>query len=208
MNPPMPCAIWSTPGRLAYGPSGRSRRCCRRRCAGLLGQLLGQSTPRRSFTSGRKFSTMTSAFSASFMKISRPSLVFRLSPMLRLLRCRFWKSKPSRRDAGHIAALIAGRLDLDDVGAPIGELAHAGRAGAGMRQVEHGETRKRLRSLRKWHEGRTGVGCTKSAKHSPISGPLSTGQSPAGRRPAAAQSIAPADASRRVPIPAIQKGGP
>jgi hypothetical protein len=36
------------------------------------------------------------------------------------------------------------RLDLDDIGAPIGELARAGRPGPHPRQIEHGETRKRL----------------------------------------------------------------
>ena len=41
---------------------------------------------------------MTSAFSASFIKIASPSLVLRLRARLRLLRCRFWKSKPSRRE--------------------------------------------------------------------------------------------------------------
>src|SRR5947207_3350279 len=41
---------------------------------------------------------MTSAFSASLKKIAFPSSVFRLSVRLRLLRCRFWKSKPSRRE--------------------------------------------------------------------------------------------------------------
>src|SRR4051794_25440926 len=54
--------------------------------------------PRRNFTSERKFSTITSAFSASFIKIALPSGFFRLSARLRLLRCRFWKSKPSRRE--------------------------------------------------------------------------------------------------------------
>src|SRR4051812_8320003 len=41
---------------------------------------------------------MTSALAASFMKMSSPSGVFRLSARLRLLRCRFWKSNPSRRE--------------------------------------------------------------------------------------------------------------
>src|SRR5471032_2528952 len=43
------------------------------------------------------FSMTTSAFSASCIRISRPSSVFRFSVMARLLRCRFWKSEPSRR---------------------------------------------------------------------------------------------------------------
>src|SRR5580658_1216617 len=53
--------------------------------------------PRRCFTVDLKFSTMTSAFFAIVMKISCPSLLLRLSVIERLLRCRFWKSGPSRR---------------------------------------------------------------------------------------------------------------
>ena len=68
--------------------------------------------------------------------------------MPRLLRCRFWKSgswraaKSAWRAAGRIGLA---HLDLDDVGAPIGELAHAGRAGAHPRQVEHDEPGERRR---------------------------------------------------------------
>src|SRR5215469_2356032 len=40
---------------------------------------------------------MTSARSASFMNIARPFSLFRLRVIARLLRCRFWKSGPSRR---------------------------------------------------------------------------------------------------------------
>src|SRR5438552_980483 len=56
--------------------------------------------PSRRFTSGRKFSTTTSAFFTILRSAARPSLDFRLSVMLRLLRCRFWKSKPSRGPPG------------------------------------------------------------------------------------------------------------
>src|SRR5437764_110767 len=52
--------------------------------------------PSRFFTSGRKFSTTTSAFLTNRLKAASPSGAFRLSVMLRLLRCRFWKSGPSR----------------------------------------------------------------------------------------------------------------
>src|ERR1700730_2292543 len=51
---------------------------------------------RRKFTSGRKFSTTTSALFASRRKISTPCACLRSRVMLRLLRCRFWKSGPSR----------------------------------------------------------------------------------------------------------------
>src|SRR5271166_1377894 len=52
--------------------------------------------PRRYFTSGRKFSTSTSAPAANRFRIASPSGAFRFSVRLRLLRCRFWKSGPSR----------------------------------------------------------------------------------------------------------------
>src|SRR5208283_2585036 len=52
--------------------------------------------PSRFFTLGRKFSTTTSAFLTMRLKAASPSGAFRLSVMLRLLRCRFWKSDPSR----------------------------------------------------------------------------------------------------------------
>ena len=43
------------------------------------------------------------------------------------------------------------RLDLDDIGAPVGELAHAGRSRAHAGQIEHREARKRFRSMGKRH---------------------------------------------------------
>src|ERR1700719_4260334 len=52
--------------------------------------------PSRAFTSGRKFSTTTSAFLTIFLNAATPSADLRLSVMLRLLRCKFMKSGPSR----------------------------------------------------------------------------------------------------------------
>src|SRR5258706_5030494 len=52
--------------------------------------------PRRCLTSGRKFSTSTSAFAAIRLSRATPSGVLRSSVMLRLLRCRFMKSEPLR----------------------------------------------------------------------------------------------------------------
>src|SRR6516225_10299338 len=52
--------------------------------------------PSRRFTSGRKFSTTTSAFLTMRLNAANASGALRLSVMLRLLRCRFWKSDPSR----------------------------------------------------------------------------------------------------------------
>src|SRR6476646_10045720 len=52
--------------------------------------------PSFALTSGRKFSTTTSAFSASRLNTSSPFGSFRLSVIARLLRCKFWKSDPCR----------------------------------------------------------------------------------------------------------------
>ncbi len=55
-------------------------------------------------------------------------------------------ARPAHRlfDAGR-------RLDLDDIGAPVGELAHAGRARAHAGEIEHREPRKSFRSAGKGH---------------------------------------------------------
>src|SRR5262249_2523043 len=93
---------------------------------------------------------MTSAFSASFMKMAWPSGLLRLSVIAFLLRCRFWKSKPwrglagaRRRRPGCVAAAALWRLDLDHVGAPVGELAHRRRPGAMGGEVDHADVRER-----------------------------------------------------------------
>src|SRR6516165_9864170 len=88
---------------------------------------------------------MTSAFSANFRKIAFPSSVLRLRVRLRLLRCRFWKSNPSRREPV-TSPRLARLLDLDHIGAPIGELANRRRPGAGMTQIEDGKFRQRQSS--------------------------------------------------------------
>src|SRR5579872_4361464 len=56
--------------------------------------------PSLSFTSGRKFSTTTSAFATRRLKAASPCGDFRSSVMPRLLRWRFWKSEPSRGPPG------------------------------------------------------------------------------------------------------------
>ena len=61
------------------------------------------------------------------------------------------------RAAHAFAALLVRRhLDLDDVGAPVGELAHAGRARAHAGQVEHREARKGLGRFGNSHRKHTG----------------------------------------------------
>ena len=96
--------------------------------------------------------------------------------MLRLLRCRFWKSALLARAARALALFqMRRRLDLDDVGAPIGELAHAGRAGAHAGQIEHGKAGKGLGRPGKRHFGRSGTQLKYGGRHSPICPALSIG---------------------------------
>src|SRR3954451_3057430 len=64
------------------------------------------------------FSTMTSACSARRMKTSRPSSVLRFSVMARLLRCRFWKSEPSRRPTTSLASPASGGGSMRITSAP------------------------------------------------------------------------------------------
>ena len=53
--------------------------------------------------------------------------------------------------AAHRLFQAGRRLDLDDIGAPIGELAHAGRSRADAGEIEYRESRKRFRSVGKRH---------------------------------------------------------
>ncbi len=72
--------------------------------------------------------------------------------MARLLRCRFWKSDPPRGAARLLAAAVfQQRIDLDDIGAPVGELAHAGRPRPDPGQIQHGEAGQGLGCAGKGH---------------------------------------------------------
>ena len=51
-----------------------------------------------------------------------------------------------------IPGVFQQRIDLDDIGAPIGQLPHAGRPGAHTGQVEHGEAGQGLRGVRDRHQ--------------------------------------------------------
>src|SRR5262249_46365949 len=46
---------------------------------------------------------------------------------------------------------VFGELDLDDIGAPIGQLAHRGRAGAHAGKIGHYEAMERYRSIGNGH---------------------------------------------------------
>src|SRR5688572_7229048 len=86
------------------------------------------------------------------------------------------------RPAHAFAALLVRRhLDLDDIGAPVGELPHAGGAGPDPGEVEDGEARKRLGSLRKRHGCGFRPGSLARPGPSPISPMLSTAAAPPAR---------------------------
>ena len=51
--------------------------------------------------------------------------------------------EPLPPGTGDVAPIVAALLDLDHVGAPIGELAHRGRAGPRMGQIKDGKMRQR-----------------------------------------------------------------
>ena len=64
----------------------------------------------RCFTWARMFSTMMSAVSTSRMNAAWPSGDFRFSVIARLLRCRFWKSKPCRLPATSSPSVAGGSI--------------------------------------------------------------------------------------------------
>ena len=83
---------------------------------------------------------------------SSPFGSFRLSVIARLLRCRFWKSAPWRGPPGcSPPRILHQRVDLDDIGAPVRQLPHAGRPGAHPGEIEHGKARQGLRGVREGH---------------------------------------------------------
>ena len=137
IRPPMPWAIWSTPGAARVGAvlaeAGDAAVDDAR--VDLLHRLVIDAEAVL-HVGAVVLDDDVGRLRRASMKISWPSVLFRLSVIARLLRCRFWKSEPSRR-LPVASACLARRLDLDDVGAPIGELAHRGRAGAMGGQVEH-----------------------------------------------------------------------
>src|SRR6185437_9037629 len=74
--------------------------------------------PSRSFTSGRKFSTTTSAFATRRLKAASPCGDFRSSVMPRLLRWRFWKSEPSLGPPGPSPSDRCGGVSILTILAP------------------------------------------------------------------------------------------
>src|SRR5438552_16769116 len=66
----------------------------------------------RFFTAGRKFSTTTSAFLTMRIEAAWPAGDLRLSVMLRLLRCRFWKSELSRGPPGPSPSSSCGGVSI------------------------------------------------------------------------------------------------
>src|SRR5215472_454998 len=106
--------------------------------------------PRRSFTSGRKFSTTTSARST---RRRNTGGILEVARDAALVAVQVLEVGALARAARRIAGLEARRrLDLDHVGAPVGQLAHAGGAGSNPGQVQHREPFERARSFGK-HSG-------------------------------------------------------
>ena len=93
-----------------------------------------------------KFSTTTSAVFASSKKILRPSLRLQVEREAALVAVQVLEVGSVAPAAGRVDAGAAGRLDLDHVGAPVGELAHRRRSGAVRGEVEHFETVERQAS--------------------------------------------------------------
>ncbi len=61
---------------------------------------------------------------------------------MRLLRCRFWKSKPSRAPVTSVPLGCGGSMRMTS--APqVGEMAHAGRPRPRQRQIEDDDTGQR-----------------------------------------------------------------
>ena len=105
--------------------------------------------PSRFFTSGRKFSTSTSALLGQPLEGCDAFRRLEIQRHAALVAVQVLKIRAVVRAAHRLRSPAA--LDLDDIGAPVGELPHAGRAGAHPRQIEHRETRKRLRGTGKRH---------------------------------------------------------
>ena len=77
------------------------------------------------------------------MKIACASGVFQVQRHAALVAVQVLEVEAVAVAAGSVAFGLARRLDLDHVGAPIGELPHRGRAGAMGRQVQHLKTMQR-----------------------------------------------------------------
>src|SRR5271156_1261529 len=105
---------------------------------------------------------MRSAGPFCFRRYAIKPMPWRLTPGERE-SSRPWRAagcrRPSRCGVRTMAwppRLLAGGLlrqgvDLDDIGAPIRELPHAGRPGADAGEIEHGEAEKSLRGVREGH---------------------------------------------------------
>ena len=72
-----------------------------------------------------------------------PVLGLQVEGQAALVAMEILEIEPFAPRAGHVAAVIAALLDLDDIGAPIGELADRSRPGAGMSEVEDGKAGQR-----------------------------------------------------------------
>jgi hypothetical protein len=71
---------------------------------------------------------------------------FQVEPDRALVAVQVLEVEPVPRAADLLPAGV-GRLDADDLGPPVGEMAHGGRPGAGQGEVEHRDARQRQMGL-------------------------------------------------------------
>ena len=83
-----------------------------------------------------------------------------------------------RAFAIRVAGGVTGRFDLDDIGPPVGELLHAGRAGTDARQVQHPEPAQW--SFTRSGHGRSSTGTTRSSRIETQTGAFSSNTCSAG----------------------------
>ena len=114
----------------AGGPRG-TRGTTGRRGAGCSSCSASYPMPRRSVTPGRNVSTSTSASAASRRNASAPAWLLQVDGH------RAPRPVPHRVAAVVAERVAAGRLDLDHVGALLGQQQHAERSRDPPRQIEH-----------------------------------------------------------------------
>ena len=108
--------------------------------------------PSFAFTSGRKFSTTTSALFGEPLEHFEALRVLQVERHRALVAVQILEVGTLARAARLLAAgILQQRIDLDDIGAPVRQLPHAGRPGADAGQIEHGEAGQGLRGAWEGH---------------------------------------------------------
>ncbi len=104
--------------------------------------------PSFALTSGRKFSTTHVGLFCKALEHREPPSVLQIERHRPLVAVQVLEVRAATRAAEWLAAIFQQGIDLDDIGAPIGELTHAGRSGTDPGQIEHGKTGQGLRGMR------------------------------------------------------------